>query len=115
MLPTRKSSPAPRRNHAVAAEVRVPELGLAFGALAASIRPEGLYLTTFQELKVGTVVMVELSLPDGPMLVDGVVVRSEDPSGLGLAIELEGVDAGMRIRLGAASSILPPAPESKVA
>lgn len=122
MLPTRKSSPAPRRNHAVAAEVRVPDLGLAFGALAAALSIEGpgepasrLLLTTFQELKVGTVVMVELSLPDGPMIVDGVVVPSEDPGGLGLAIELEGVDEGMRIRLGAASSVLPPAPESKVA
>lgn len=115
MLPTRKSVPAPRRSHAVAAEVRVPELGLAFGALAASIRPEGLFLTTFQELKVGTVVIVELSLPDGPMIVDGVVVHTEGATGLGLAIELEGVDEGMRIRLGAASSMLPPAPESKVA
>lgn len=114
MLPTRKSSLAPRRNHAVAAEVRVPDLGLAFGALAASIRPESLFLTTYQELNVGTVVIVELSLPDGPMIVDGVVVPSEDPGGLGLAIELEAVDDGGRIRLGAASSMLPPPPLSEV-
>lgn len=114
MLPNRKSSPAPRRNHAVAAEVRVPDLGLAFGALAASIRPESLFLTTYQELKVGTVVIVELSLPDGPMIVDGIVVHSEGPDGLGLAIELEAVDDGGRIRLGAASSMVPPAPLSEI-
>ncbi|MBS2013292.1 MAG: hypothetical protein JST00_10420 [Deltaproteobacteria bacterium] len=112
MLPIRKSNL--RRSHAVGAEVRVPDLGLAFGALAASIRPTSLFLTTFQELPVGTSVIVELSLPDGPVVVDGVVAQADDPAGLGLAIQLEAVDDDMRGRLGAASSMIPPAPASEV-
>ncbi len=122
MLPTRKSSPAPRRNAPIAAEVKVPDLGIAFGALAASIRADSLFLTTFHELPVGTIVMVDLSLPDGRVVVDGVVVHAGDPAGLrdlrervpcesqglGLAIELEAVDDKTKERLGAASSIAPP-------
>jgi hypothetical protein len=109
MLPTRKSSPAPRRSHVVAAEVRIPSTGIAFGALAGTIRPESLFLTTFQDIAVGTIVMVELSLPDGPAIVDGVVVHAGDSAGLGIAIELEAVDDAMRMRLSAASSMIPPA------
>lgn len=112
MLPIRKSNV--RRNHAVGAEVRVPDLGLAFGALAASIRPTSLFLTTFQELPVGTSVIVELSLPDGPAVVDGIVAHADDPAGLGLAIELVVADDDTRGRLGAASSMIPPAHASEV-
>jgi hypothetical protein len=109
MLPNRKSSPAPRRSPAVAVEVRVPSLGTSFGALAASIRPEGIFLSTFQELDVGTKVIATLSLPDGPAVVDGVVIDQGDAAGQGIAVALEPVDDAMRMRLSSASSIAPPA------
>jgi hypothetical protein len=109
MLPIRKSSPVPRRSPAIAVEVRVPSAGTSFGALAASIRPEGFFLSTFQELAVGTAVIATLSLPDGPAVVDGIVVDQGDPAGQGIAVELVDVDDDMRVRLSAASSIAPPA------
>lgn len=109
MLPIRKSSPVPRRSPAVAVEVRVPSLGTAFGALAASIRPEGVFLSTFQILAVGTEVVATLSLPDGPAEVEGVVVHQGDAAGSGIAVEFSDLSDMMRMRLSAASSIAPPA------
>jgi hypothetical protein len=109
MLPIRKSSPPSRRSPAVAVEVRVPSLGTSFGALAASIRPEGVFLSTFQEVDVGTAVVATLSLPDGPLEVDGVIVERGDPAGQGMAVAFDGVDDIMRRRLSAASSVAPPA------
>ncbi|MBX3186175.1 MAG: hypothetical protein KF819_04135 [Labilithrix sp.] len=99
----------------MAVEVRVPSLGTSFGALASSIRPEGVFLSTFQELDVGTEVIVELSLPDGPAIVDGVVIAAGDPAGLGIAVELAPLDEGMRVRLSAASSVIPPPLAARVA
>jgi hypothetical protein len=90
-------------------EVRVPSRGTSFGALAASIRPEGVFLSTFQELETGVAVIATLSLPDGPAVVDGIVVDQGDPAGQGIAVEFHDVDDAMRVRLSAASSIAPPA------
>jgi hypothetical protein len=107
MLPIRKSQLVPRRSPAVAVEVRVPSLGTSFGALAASIRPEGVFLSTFQELEVGTLVIAALSLPDGPAEVDGVVIEANDSSVQGIAVRFEDVDDAMKMRLSAASSVAP--------
>jgi hypothetical protein len=82
--------------------MRVPSLGMAFTALASSIRPDGAFLTTFVEVAIGTPVTAALSLPDGPALIDGVVVDQGDPAGLGIAIEFRDVDDAMRARLSAA-------------
>jgi hypothetical protein len=113
MLPNRKSSPAPRRSPAIAVEVRVPSLGTSFGALASSVRPEGVFLSTFQDLAVGTAVTTMLSLPDGPAIVDGVVIDANDPAGQGLAVQFDQVDDLLRMRLSAAASVAPP--QAKVA
>ncbi len=98
MLP-RKSSPAPRRNTPVSVEVRVPSLGTAFGAIAANVGPEGVFLSTFHALAVGTAVIATLSLPDGPVIADGVVVDADDSAGQGIALALEGIDEALRDRL----------------
>ncbi len=108
MLPIRKSYP-PRRSPVVAVEVRVPALGTAFGAIALSVRPEGVFLSTFQELAIGTEVVATLSLPDGPLEVDGVVVQRGDPAGQGLAVQFDRINDVMRMRLSAAASSAPPA------
>lgn len=102
MLPTRKSSPAPRRNTAISVEVRVASLGTAFGALAASIGPDRVFLSTFHALAVGTPVEATLSLPDGPVVVDGIVAEQGDSAGQGIALALEGLDDAVRARLRAA-------------
>ncbi len=115
MLPNRKSASAPRRSPAVAVEVRVPSLGTSFGALAATIRPEGVFLSTFQVLGPGTAVITTLSLGDGPIVLDGVVVEPGDPAGMGIAVEFVEVDDVARTRLSAASSIAPPAAQARVA
>ncbi len=101
MLPTRKSSPPPR-NAPVSVEVRVPSLGTAFGALAANVGPEGVFLSTFHVLVVGTPVVATLSLRDGPVIVDGVVVDAGDAAGQGIKLALEGLDEASRERLRAA-------------
>jgi hypothetical protein len=108
MLPIRNAS-APRRFPAVAVEVRVPSLGTSFGALAASVRPEGVFLSTFQELATGTEVIAMLSLPDGPLEIDGVVVERGDPAGQGIAVAFDDVADDVRTRLSAASSAPPAA------
>ncbi|MDB5217300.1 MAG: hypothetical protein JWO86_5227 [Myxococcaceae bacterium] len=114
MLPNRKSAPAPRRSPAIAVEVRVPVLGTSFGALAATVRPEGVFLSTFQVLEAGTAVIMTVSLSDGPVVLDGIVVEQGDPAGMGIAVELVDIDDTMRMRLTAASSIAPPAPDSVI-
>lgn len=108
MLPIRKSYP-PRRSPVVAVEVRVPALGTAFGAIALSVRPEGVFLSTFRELAIGTEVVATLSLPDGPLEVDGIVVQRGDPAGQGLAVQFGMIDDIMRMRLSAAASAPPAA------
>lgn len=105
MLPNRKSAPAPRAH--IAAEVRVPSEGTWFAALAASVRPDGLFLSTFQELPAGTSVVVELSLPDGPAIVDGVVAHHEG-DGPGVRVAFESLDDELRARIEAASHGAPP-------
>jgi hypothetical protein len=109
MLPNRKSAPAPRRSPAIAVEVRVPSLGTCFGALASSIRPEGVFLSTFQSLPPGSAVITTLSLADGPVVLDGLVVDQGDPAGMGIAVAFVDVDEATRVKLTAASSVVPPA------
>lgn len=115
MLPTRKSSPVPRRGSIIAAEVRVPSLGTAFGALASSLSADSVVLSTFQHLAEGTAVIVELSLPDGAAIVDGVVASSGDRDAVSVTVRLDGVDDATRARLVLASTIPPPALEARVA
>jgi hypothetical protein len=110
MLPIRKSAPAPRRSPAIAVEVRVPSLGTSFGALASSIRPAGVFLSTFQSLPPGSAVITTLSLADGPVVLDGLVVDHGDPAGMGIAVAFVDVDEATRVKLAAASSMVPPAP-----
>ncbi len=80
----------------------MPSLGTSFGALAASVGPDRVFLSTFHALAVGTPVVATLSLPDGPALVDGVVVEPGDSAGQGIALALEGHDEAVRARLRAA-------------
>jgi hypothetical protein len=82
----------------------VPSLGTSFGALAASVRPEGVFP-----------VITTLSLLDGPVVLDGIVVEEGDPAGMGIAVEFLGIDDAQRSRLAAASSIAPPAVHARVA
>ena len=110
MLPPNRSiSGIRRRSPAVAVEVKVPSLGTSFGALAASVRPAGVFLSTFQELAVGTAVVATLSLPDGVMELDGVVVERNDLQAPGVAVAFEDLDDAQRMRLDAASSLAPAA------
>lgn len=115
MLPTRKSTPVSRRSRAVGVEVRVPSLGTSFGAFAASVRPESVFLSTFQILEPGTAVIATLSLADGPLVLDGIVVEHGDPAGMGIVVEFVEVDDALRARLSSASSIAPPEVQSRVA
>ncbi len=97
MLPNRKSAPAPRRSPAIAVEIRVPSLGTSFGALASSIRPEGVFLSTFHTLPPGSAVILTLSLADGPVVLDGLVVDHGDPAGMGIAVAFVDVDDAARV------------------
>jgi hypothetical protein len=103
MLPNRKSSPAPRREGAVAT-IRVPDLGTSFVALVVDLRAGGVLLWTFQEIEPGTRVLVDLELHDGCVEVDGVVTESHVKNGL--AIALEDLDDATHARLATATSAL---------
>ena len=81
---------------------------------AATVRPEGIFLSTFQEAPIGTHVEVEIALPDGaPVKVAGIV--GEHPiEGIGIDIALEDLDADVRARIEAIVPRIPTAPESGV-
>lgn len=109
MQPLHKSGIHRRRSPAIAVELKVPALCTTFGALAASVRPEGVFLSTYQELEVGTSVVATLSLPDGPLTLEGVIVERNDPSAMGVAVAFDELDDAQRMRLEAASSLAPAA------
>jgi hypothetical protein len=58
--------PIPRRTAAIAVEVSVPAFGIWFAAIAATVRADGIFLSTFREVPSGMRVEVEIALPDGP-------------------------------------------------
>lgn len=100
MLPIRKSLPAPRRAPAIAVEVRVPAFGIWFAAIAATLRADGMFLSTYHDVPRGTRVEVEIALPDGlpPIVAAGVV--GEDPiEGVGIDIAFDDLDVEVRDRL----------------
>jgi hypothetical protein len=99
MLPTRKSSPVPRRGPAIAAEVRVPSEGTWFAAIAATVRADGIFLSTFRELPPGTDVIVELSLPDGPPVVVDGKVGDHPHEGPGVHVSFDTMHDDVRKRI----------------
>src|SRR5688572_7624253 len=105
MLPIRKSAPAPRAQ--IAAEVRVPSEGTWFAALIASVRPDGLFLSTFQDLPRGTAVIVELFLPDGRVMIDGVIEHHEG-DGPGVRVAFDALAEDVRTRIEAIAIGSPP-------
>lgn len=114
MLPNRKSMPAPRRAPAIAVEVSVPAFGLWFAAIAATVRPDGIFLSTFQEVPTGTRVDVEIALPDGaPVEVAGIV--GEHPlEGMGIDIAFDALAPAIRARIERIAPRIPVAPESGI-
>ena len=95
-------------------EVRVPAFGVWFAAVAATVRPDGIFLSTFREVPSGTRVEVEIALPDGPPVhVSGIV--SEHPlDGVGIDVAWAEIEPETRARIEALVSRLPVAPESGV-
>ncbi len=99
MLPIRKSLPVPRRAPAIAVEVRVPAFGIWFAAIAATVRADGMFLSTFQDLPRGTRVELEIAVPGGPPIeVSGIVC--DDPfEGVGIEVAFDELDIASRDRL----------------
>jgi hypothetical protein len=114
MLPIRKSMPVATCPPAIAVEVSVPAFGIWFAALAATVRADGLFLSTFHEVPSGTRVEVEIALPDGgPVKVAGIV--GEHPlEGIGIDIAFADLDAVARVRIEGIVTRIPKAPESGV-
>jgi hypothetical protein len=100
MLPIRKSISLPTmRKRAIAVELRVPQLGIWFAAVAATVRTDGIFLSTYQELAEGTRVEVQIALPDGPA-VDLTGVVAEHPfDGPGIDIAFDDLDPDVRERI----------------
>lgn len=95
------AAPPARARVAIAAEVTVPSLGTTFAALARSVRRDGVFLPTFQVLDAGTRVVLELALPDGPLVVEGLVAASDADGDAGIAVDLIDVDDVEAARLDA--------------
>lgn len=117
MLPIRKSLPIPRRAPAIAVEVSVPAFGIWFAAIAATVRTDGIFLTTFEELPSGTRVEVEIAIPEGePVKVSG-IVGQHPLEGVGIDIAFDDLASDVRARIEAIVpriSQIPTAPESGV-
>lgn len=114
MLPIRKSMPIPQRPPAIAVEVSVPAFGIWFAAIAATVRPEGIFLTTFQEVPTGTRVEVEIALPDGDTVKVAGIVGEHPLEGIGIDIAFEDLDPDTRARIEAIVPRIPAAPESGI-
>jgi hypothetical protein len=114
MLPVRKSLPISRRTPVIAVEVRVPAFGIWFAAIAATVCPQGIFLSTFHEVPTGTRVEVEIAHPDGvPVTVFGIV--DEHPSeGMGIEIAFDDLDPNTRSRIETITMRIPDAPESAI-
>lgn len=117
MLPIRKSMPVQScspRAAAIAVEVSVPAFGIWFAAIAATVRADGIFLSTFREVPSGTRVEVEIALPEGePVKVAGVV--GEHPlEGIGIDISFDDLDSEARSRIESIITRIPVAPESSI-
>ena len=115
MLPVRKSMPVPSRCFsAIAVEVSVPAFGIWFAAIAATVRSDGIFLSTFQEVPSGTRVEVEIALPDGAAVKVAGIVREHPLEGIGIDIAFEDLEPETRAQIEAEVSRVPAAPESGV-
>jgi hypothetical protein len=114
MLPIRKSMPNLHRASAIAVEVSVPAFGIWFAAIAATVRPKGIFLTTFQEVPTGTRVEVEIALPEGDAVKVAGVVGEHPLEGIGIDIAFEDLEPGTRARIEALVPAVPSAPDSGV-
>lgn len=114
MLPIRKSMPIPARPPAIAVEVSVPAFGIWFAAISATVRADGIFLSTFQEVPSGTRVEVEIALPEGdPVKVAG-VVGEHSLEGIGIDISFDDLEEDVRARIETIVTRIPVAPESGV-
>jgi len=87
------------RKPVIAVEVRVPQLGIWFAAVAATVRPEGIFLSTYQELAQGTRVELQLALPDGPAVDVAGVVAEHPLDGTGIDIAFDDLAPEARERI----------------
>jgi hypothetical protein len=94
------------KSSALAVEVRVPHEGRAFAALASKLGTEGVFVSTFHGVREGASVMVELSLPDGPLLVHGTVARAPLVGAAGFAVVFDDLPPESRARILAAAGLI---------
>jgi len=102
----RTSSGTRPKSSALAVEVRVPHEGRAFAALAGKLGTEGVFVSTFHSVREGTSVVVELTLPDGALLVHGTVARAPIVGSAGFAVVFDDLPPESRARILAASAHL---------
>ena len=67
----------------IGVEVRVPAEERSFAALASHLSPDDVFITSFQPMREGTEVIVEIALPDGALRAEGTVTTP--PPGRGTA------------------------------
>ncbi len=101
----RTSSGTRSRSSALAVEVQVPHEGRAFAALAGKLAAEGLFVSTFHSVREGTSVLLELTLPDGPLRVHGVVGRPPMVGAAGFAVAFDALAPEGRARILAATGL----------
>lgn len=117
MLPIRKSMPnlsGATRDAVIAVEVSVPAFGIWFAAVAATVRGDRLFLSTFQEVEPGTRVDVEIALPDGEPVKAAGIAFEHPLEGSGIDISFDDLDEGTRARIDSIATRIPSAPESSV-
>jgi hypothetical protein len=100
----RTSSGTRPKSSALAVEVRVPQQGRAFAALANKLTVESVFVSTFHTVPEGTSVVVEMPLAgDGPVVVVGQVLRAPMVGAAGFAVMFHNVSPGDRARILAAA------------
>jgi hypothetical protein len=106
--------PIPHRARAIAVEVSVPAFGIWFAAIAATVGPNGIFLTTFQEVPTGTRVEVEIALQGAEAVKVAGIVGEHPLEGIGIDIAFEDLEPVTRARIDAFVPRIPAAPESGV-
>jgi hypothetical protein len=81
---------------ALAVEVRIPEEGRAFAALAAHLTTGGVFVSTFHAVSRGAHVALEIALPGGEVRATGTVreiadVRASGDGGAGFRVTFDGL------------------------
>ncbi|MCA9586907.1 MAG: hypothetical protein KC657_16250 [Myxococcales bacterium] len=95
-----RSSQLVRKPQLTGMEIRVPSDGRTFAALGSLLTSEGVFVASYQTVSEGTEIILELSLADGPLHVEGTVSSVDTlPGSVGFYVTFDAIADRDRARL----------------